>query len=92
MATQTEKMIHSLTVELATLRVAVESMRSEAKPLSELAREVAVIEARFNEMTKSRELWGQRGWAFLTVCLSAMMSLVVAILGTLLTFYLNTKK
>ncbi len=92
MATQTEKMIHSLTVELATLRVAVESMRSDASPLSELATEVAVIESRLDEMTKSSELWGQRGWAFLTVCLSAMLSLVVAILGTLLTFYLNTKK
>ena len=85
-------MIHALTVELATLRFAVESMRSEAKPLSELTTQVAVIESRLNEMTKSRDLWAQRGWAIMTVCLSAMMSLVVAILGTLLTFYLNTKK
>ena len=92
MATQTEKMIQDLTVEVATLKARVKMLRGEAKPLSELARDVAVIEARFNEMTKSRELWSQRGWAFLTVCLSSMISLVVAILGTLLTFYLNTKK
>ncbi len=56
MATQTEKMIQDLTVEVATLKARVEMTRGEAKPLSELARDVSVIEARFNEMTKSREL------------------------------------
>jgi hypothetical protein len=43
-------------------------------------------------MTKTKELWGQRGWMALTVCLSALFSFVAVILGALLTFYLNTKK
>ena len=92
MATQTETMIKALSIELAIVKERVEAIRTEMVPLRDLTNQVAVIEARLNEMTKSRELWGQRGWAFLTVCLSSLVSLVVAILGTLLTFYLNTKK
>ena len=92
MATQTEKQIHELTVEIALLKERVETLRSEAVPYLKMSTDIAVIQAQLAEMTKSKELWAQRGWAFLTVCVSSLLSLVVAILGTLLTFYLNTKK
>lgn len=92
MASQTENQIHALALEMTILRERVETLRGETQPLSALTQQIAVIEHRLSEMTKTKELWGQRGWMILTICLSALFSFVAGILGALLTFYLNTKK
>jgi hypothetical protein len=91
-ASQTENQIHALTIEVTILRERVEALRGETQPLSALTQQIAVIEHKLAEMTKTKELWGQRGWMILTICLSALFSLASGALGTLLTFYLNTKK
>ena len=92
MATQTENLIQALTIEVNTLKVRVEALRGETEPLREITKQLAVIEHRLSEMTKTKELWGQRGWMILTICLSAFFSFVAVMFGALLTFYLNTKK
>ncbi len=92
MATQTEKLIQDLTLEVNILKERVEALGSETEPLREMAKQIAVIEYRLSEMTKTKELWGQRGWMILTICLSALFSFLAVIVGVLLTFYLNTKK
>ena len=92
MASQTENQIHALALEMTILRERVEALRGETEPLREIMKQIAVIEHKLLEMTKTKELWGQRGWMILTICLSALFSLVSGTLGTLLTFYLNTKK
>ena len=92
MATQTENLIQALTLEVNTLTERVQVLRGETEPLREITKQLAVIEYKLSEMTKTKELWGQRGWMILTICLSALFSLVTGILGVSLTFYLNTKK
>ena len=92
MATQTENLIQALTIEVNTLKERVEALRGETEPLREITKQIAVIEHRLSEMTKTKELWGQRGWMILTICLSALFSFLAVILGALLTFYLNTKR
>lgn len=92
MAIQTEPLIQALTNELTILKERVEGLRGETQPIREITKQIAVIEHKLAEMTKTRELWGQRGWMILTVCLSALFSFLAVILGSLLTFYLNTKK
>jgi hypothetical protein len=77
---------------MTILRERVETLRSETEPLRAIMQQIAVIEHKLSEMTKTKELWGQRGWMALTICLSALFSFVAVILGALLTFYLNTKK
>ncbi len=59
---------------------------------SDVTKQIAVIQHQLVELAKTRELWGQRGWAVLTVSLSAGFSLVAVILGSLLTFYFNAKR
>ena len=92
MATQTENLIQALTLEVNTLKERVEALRSETEPLREITKQIAVIEHKLSEITKTKELWGQRGWMILTIGLSAFFSFLAVILGALLTFYLNTKK
>ena len=92
MATQTENLIQALTVEVNTLKERVEALRSETEPLREITKQIAVIEHKLSEITKTKELWRQRGWMILTICLSAFFSFLAVILGALLTSYLNTKK
>ena len=92
MATQTEQLIQGLANELTILKERVEVLRSETQPLRDVLRQIAVIEHKLAEMTKTKELWGQRGWMILTICLSAVFSFLAVILGALLTFYLNAKK
>ena len=58
----------------------------------EITKQIAVIEHKLSEITKTKELWRQRGWMILTICLSAFFSFLAVILGALLTSYLNTKK
>jgi hypothetical protein len=91
-AIQTENLIQALTIEVNTLKERVEALRGETEPLREVTKQIAVIEHKLSEMTKTRELWGQRGWMILTICLSALFSFLAVILGALLTFYLTTKK
>lgn len=59
---------------------------------ADVTTQVAVMQAQLAELTKTRELWGQRGWAVLTVCLSAGFSFLAVVLGSLLTFYINSKR
>ena len=92
MATQTENLIQALTIEVNTLKERVEALRGETEPLREVTKQIAVIEHKLSEMTKTKELWGQRGWMVLTILLSAFFSFLAVLLGSLLTFYLNTKK
>jgi hypothetical protein len=75
-----------------TLKERVEALRAETEPLREITKQIAVIEHRLLELTKTKELWGQRGWMILTICLSALFSFFAVILGALLTYYLNFKK
>jgi hypothetical protein len=67
-------------------------MRDQTEPLREMSMQIAVIQHQLAEMTKTKELWGQRGWMILTISLSAFFSFLAVVLGALLTFYLNTKK
>ncbi len=92
MATQTENLIHALTLDVNSLKERVEALRSETEPLREITKQIAVIEHKLSEITKTKELWGQRGWMILTICLSALFSFLAVILGALLTYYLNTRK
>lgn len=92
MATQTENLIQALTLEVNTLKERVEHLRGETEPLREITKRIAVIEHQLAELTKIREVWGQRGWMVLTICLSALFSFLAVVLGALVTFYLNTKK
>lgn len=92
MATQTEKLIHALELDIATLKERVEILKAERVPVRELTSQVAVLQQQLADMTKTRELWGQRSWAILTVCLSGALSLAAAILVMLVTYYLNAKK
>jgi hypothetical protein len=91
-ATQTEQLIQALTNELTILKERVEVLRGETQPIRSITNQIAVIEHKLAEMTKTKELWGQRGWMILTICLSASFSFLAVILGSLLTFYLNSKK
>ena len=92
MATQTENLIHTLSIEVNILKERVAALGSETEPIREITKQIAVIEHKLSEMTKKKELWGQRGWMILTICLSALFSFLAVILGALLTYYLNTKK
>ena len=92
MATKTEDAIQALKTDLAVVKEQVSILRDEIELVRDVARRIAVIEHQLTEMTKTKELWGQRGWMVLTICLSASFSFVAVILGGLLTYYLNTKK
>ena len=92
MATQTENLIQAITIDVNTLKERVQALRGETEPLREITKQIAVIEHKLSEMMKTKELWGQRGWMILTICLSAFFSFLAVIVGSLLTFYLNTKK
>lgn len=92
MATQTEKAIQALTIEVNILKERIETLQKETEPVREITKQIAVIEHQLAELTKTKELWGQRGWMILTICLSAAFSFLAVILGALLTFYLNTKR
>src|SRR5262249_7848943 len=91
-ATQTENLIQALTVEVNTLKERVEVLRGETEPLREVTKNIAVIEHQLSELTKTKEVWGQRGWMILTICLSAFFSFLAVILGAFLTYYLNTNR
>ena len=92
MATQTENSIQSLNIEVTTLKERVEALRGETEPLREVTKQIAVIEHRLVELTKTKELWGQRGWMILTICLSAFVSFLAAIVGALLISKFDLKK
>jgi hypothetical protein len=91
-ATQTENLIQALTLDVNTLKVRVEAFRGETEPIREITNQIAVIEHKLSEMTRTKELWGQRGWMILTISLSAFFSFLAVILGALLTYYLNSRK
>ena len=92
MATQAEGLIQALAIEVTALKERVEALRDETEPLRDLTKQIAVIEYKLSELTKTKELWGQRGWMILTICLSALFSFLAVIVGIFLTFYLNAKK
>lgn len=75
MATQTEQLIQALTNELTILKVRVEALREETQPLRDITKQLAVIEHKLAEMTKTKELWGQRGWMVLTILLICIIFL-----------------
>ena len=88
MATKTEALIHELTIRVNATEMRLDALQVDAVLVRATVAQIAVIGHRLAELTRSRELWGQRGWVILTVALSG----VVTILGALLTFYLNAKK
>ena len=92
MATKTEQLLQAHTIELTTLKERVEALRVETQPIRDITNRIAVIEHKLAEMTKTKDLWGQRGWMILTICLSAVFSVFSAILGALLTHYLKILK
>jgi predicted nucleic acid-binding Zn-ribbon protein len=59
-ATQTENLIQALQIEVTILKEQVEALRSETKSLPEITKQIAVIEHQLSELTKTKELWGQR--------------------------------
>ena len=89
--TQVEKTIHALEVELATLKAHIETLRGETKPITEYSNQIAILQTQVAELTKAKEFWGQRGWAILTVSISASLSLAAALLVALLTYLLRPK-
>ena len=92
MATQTETLIQGLTIEVGVLKERVKGLRSQTDTLDGVTNQLAIIEHKLAEMTKTKELWGQRGWMVLTICLSALFSFLAVMSGSLLTFYLNSKR
>jgi len=91
-ATQTETLIQGLTIEVSVLKERVKGLRSQTDTLDGVTNQLAIIEHKLAEMTKTKELWGQRGWMVLTICLSALFSFLAVMSGSLLTFYLNSKR
>lgn len=92
MATQTENLIKALEIEVGVLKDRVEALRGEVKELPKIIADVQLLEHRLDEIAKTKELWGQRGWMVLTICLSAFFSLLAVVFGSFLTYYLNTRK
>ena len=90
--TKTLETIHKLELEFRGLQKQINAMCIETNRVRELAVEVALLKQTISKLTKTRELWGQRGWAVLTVALSATFSLITGMCAVLLTFYLNTSK
>jgi len=94
-ATQTEKQLQAIRVDMAVLEQQLQSVRAELQAMRELATRVTAMEAEFAplrelpkqtaalqsqvavlqtqvaESVKSREVWGQRGWAILQMLLAA---------------------
>jgi hypothetical protein len=91
-ATQTEQLIQALTNELTILKERVEALRVETQPIRDITNQIAVIEHKLAEMTKTKEIWGQRGWMILKIILSALFSFLGVILGALVTHYLKAMK
>lgn len=92
MATQSEKNIHELELQITVLKERVESLNGEYAAVRDLTKQVAVLQQQLGDMTKTRELWGQRGWAILTIGISAGVSLGAAILVALVNYYMNHPK
>ena len=92
MATQTEKAIQSLTNDITILKERVQVLQAEIGDLSDVAIQISVIEHKLAEMTKTKELWGQRGWMILTILLSGSFSFLAVLVGVLFTYYLNSRK
>ena len=92
MASKTEEAIQAIRNEVTALKERVAVLRDEVEPIRDFTKRIAIIEHQLAEMTKTKELWGQRGWMVLTICLSAAFSFIAVILGAVLTYYLNTKK
>jgi hypothetical protein len=92
MATKTEETIQAIKTDVAVVKEQIATLRDEVTPMRSMTERLAIVEHQLSEMTKTKELWGQRGWMILTICLSAFFSLLAVILGALLAFNLNTKK
>lgn len=92
MATKTETLIQVLTSRLNAAEMRLDALQVDAVPVKAMVAQIAVIEHRLADLTKSHELWGQRGWAVLTVAASGFFSILGVTVGALLTFYLNAKK
>lgn len=92
MATKAEILIQALRVELTTAQAQIEALRGEAVFTRQLSKDVAAAQTQLAQLTKTGELWGQRGWAVLTVTLSSLSALATGVTCAALTFYLNTKR
>ena len=57
-----------------------------------LEKQIAVMEQRLADLTKSQDVWGSRGWVIFMVGVSGVVTLLSAAVGELLTFYLNAKR
>lgn len=92
MATKAEELIQELKLEIAVLKTEVATLRRMATDVTQLTTQVAVLQSQAAEMTKTRDLWGQRGWAVFTVAVSAAFSLLTGTATAGLAYYLNLKK
>ncbi len=92
MATGTEEIVYELRTEVAVLKKEVALLTAASDAAIDLARQVAVLQSQLAEMTKTRDLWGQRGWAVFTVAVSAAFSLLTGTATAGLAYYLNLKK
>ena len=61
MATKTETLILAMTVQLNAVEMRLDALQLDAAPVKAMVAQIAVIEHRLADITKSRELWGQRG-------------------------------
>ena len=92
MATKAEELIAELKVEVAVLKTEVATLRGMSTEVSQLSKQFAVLESQNAQLTKTREVWGQRGGAVFTVAVSAGFSLLTGTLTAGLAYYLNLKK
>ena len=81
------ELVHELSNQVAVLQTQMTKLIQ-----ADVTTQVAILQAQLAELAKTKELWGQRGWAVLTVCLSAGFSFLAVVLGSLLTFYINAKR
>ena len=84
MATKTEALIYALRTDVGILSMELESLRREADPLTEVTKQVAILQYRLDELTKSRDSWGHRWWGLLI----AVVGVGGIVMGVLLGYFL----
>ena len=72
MATKTETAISALTSRLDIMEVRVELLVDQTVNLQQLEKQFAVMEHRLADLTKSQDVWGNRGWVIFMVGVSGV--------------------
>ncbi len=92
MATKTEALIQELTTRLNAAEMRLDALQVDVPQVKATFVQVAVMEHRLADLTKSQDVWGNRGWVIFMVGVSGVVTLLSAAAGGLLTFYLNAKR